>query len=348
MIVAYYHRKAGANTFSIEGVFTAVCGALPCKVQAKAWFCRFHRGFFGRLYNMAEALFRQGTINHIVGDVHYLALSLPKRRTILTIHDCVSPRTTKGLRRLALVLLWYKLPVKRCAAVTVVSEFTKREVLHYVQCAPGRITVIPNPVSPQFRPYPQPFHVARPIILQVGTGRNKNIPRVAEAISGLHCHLDIVGRLNEAQRQVLSRHSVSYSESWGLTLEQVAERYRRCDLVVFISTYEGFGMPIVEANATGRPVITSNICSMPEVAGSAACFVDPLDCSSIRHGILRVMNDDGYRADLIARGFENAKRFSAEEIGRRYVKLYQEVMRSRHDVVEGDQATVDAGAHGRQ
>lgn len=329
MIVAYYHRKARANTFSIEGVFTAVCEALPRDIQVNAWFCRFHRGFVGRLCNMLEAPFRQGTINHIVGDVHYLALSLPKRRTILTIHDCVAPRATSGLRRLALILLWYKLPVKRCVAVTVVSEFTKREVLEHVQCDPRRITVIHDPVSPRFVPCPKPFHVECPIILQVGTGRNKNIPRVGEALRGLRCHLDIVGTLNESQREALSRHAVSYSESWDLTPEQMVDRYRRCDMVIFASTYEGFGLPIVEANATGRPVITSNICSMPEVAGSAACFVDPFDCSSIRQGILRVMNDEGYQADLIARGFENVKRFRADTIAGQYATLYREILSRR-------------------
>jgi glycosyltransferase involved in cell wall biosynthesis len=326
MIVCYYHRKPCANYFSIEGVFKAVCEALPAEVHVKTWFCRFHRGFAGRLYNIVEAAFRQGTINHIVGDVHYLVLSLPKRRTILTIHDCVGPRTMKGFKQFALVWLWYKLPVTRCAAVTTVSEFSKQEVLHYVHCAPERIRVIHDPVAPQFVPAPKPFNVACPIILQVGTGRNKNIPSIAEAISGLRCHLDIIGRLDEPQRQVLSRHRISYSESWGLTTEEVAERYRRCDLVVFASTYEGFGLPIVEANVTGRPVITSNICSMPEVAGSAACFVDPLDCSSLRQGILRVISDERYRADLIALGFENAKRFRADLIAAQYTALYQEVL----------------------
>lgn len=326
MTVAYFHRKPRANYFSMEGVFKAVCEALPCEVQAKVWFCRFQRGFAGRLYNMVEAIFRQRTINHIVGDVHYLALSLPKRRTILTIHDCVSPRAMKGIKRLALVLLWYKLPVKRCAAVTVVSEFTKSEVLHFVKCTPERITVIPDPVSPQFVPNPLPFNVARPVILQVGTGRNKNIPRVAEALRGLHCHLDIVGKLDPAQRQILSDNAVSYSESRDLTAEQVVDRYRRCDMVVFASTYEGFGLPIVEANATGRAVVTSNICSMPEVAGSAACLVDPFDCSSIRAGILRVINDSNYRSHLVAQGFENVKRFRAELIAGQYAALYQEVL----------------------
>jgi glycosyltransferase involved in cell wall biosynthesis len=170
------------------------------------------------------------------------------------------------------------------------------------------------------------FNVACPVILQVGTGRNKNIPRIAEAIDGLRCHLEVIGRLDEPQRQVLSRHGISYSESCGLTTEEVAERYRRCDLVVLASTYEGFGLPIVEANATGRPVITSNICSMPEVAGSAACLVDPFDCASIREGILRVIGDGDYRSHLVAEGFENVKRFQAEVIVAQYAALYRDLM----------------------
>jgi glycosyltransferase involved in cell wall biosynthesis len=97
-------------------------------------------------------------------------------------------------------------------------------------------------------------------------------------------------------------------------------------MVVFVSTYEGFGLPIVEANATGRPVITSNICSMPEIAGSAACLVDPSDCSSIRQGILRVMNDDGYRAGLVAMGFDNVKRFRASLIAAQYAELYHDIL----------------------
>jgi glycosyltransferase involved in cell wall biosynthesis len=99
--------------------------------------------------------------------------------------------------------------------------------------------------------------------------------------------------------------------------------------VVFASTYEGFGMPIVEANATGRPVVTSNIGPMPEVAGSAACLVDPFDCSSIREGIVRVIGDADYRSHLVAGGFENVKRFQADVIAAQYAAVYREVFLRR-------------------
>jgi glycosyltransferase involved in cell wall biosynthesis len=326
MVVSYFHRKSRSRAFSIEGVFAAVCAALPGEIQVRVWFCRFQKGLAGRFYNMLEAAFRQGTINHIVGDVHYLALALRKRRTVLTIHDCVPLRSAKGLRRAVLTLFWYKLPVRRCAVVTVISEFTRGEVLQYIRSAPERVVVIHNPVPARFVPAPRPFNAARPILLQVGTGGNKNIPRVAEAISGLDCHLDIVGKVSEAQREVLNRYSISWSEAWDLTDEEMAGRYRGCDIVVFASTYEGFGMPIIEGNATGRPVVTSNIGPMPEVAGSAACLVDPLDSSSIRQGILRVINDPAYRDCLIAQGFENVKRFSPEAIAAQYTAVYREVL----------------------
>jgi len=326
--VIHYQRKPYGRWFSLERAFDAVRGSLPSEVAAEAWVCRFQsRGVARRLLNLVEAPFHQGDINHITGDVHYLALVLAKRKTILTIHDCVGPHFSKGSTYVGKLLLWYRLPAKRVAAITVISEFTRKEVLHYARCVPEMVHVIYDPVPDGFGPCPKPFNTEKPVLLQVGTSeQNKNICRLAEALRGIPCRLDIVGRLTERQRLTLEHNSISYTEQWGLSDEEMIQRYRDCDMVVFASTYEGFGMPIVEGNATGRPVVTSNICSMPEVAGSAACLVDPFDCSSIRHGVLRVINDPGYRSHLIAQGFENVKRFRADTIAAQYAALYREVL----------------------
>lgn len=326
--VTYYQRKPYGTYFSLERVFEAVRRSLPSRVAAEVWTCRFRsRGIARRLLNLMEAPFHQGDINHITGDVHYLAVALAKRKTILTIPDCVGPRFLKGLKYLAVVLWWYRIPARRVAAITVISEFTRNEVLHYTRCAPEIVRVIHCPVASGFAPCPRPFNVERPVLLQVGAAElNKNICRIAEAIRGIPCRLDIIGRLTALQRQALERNSISYTEQWGLSDAEVLQRYRECDMVVVVSTYEGFGMPIIEGNATGRPVVTSNTCSMPEVAGSAACLVDPFDCSSIRQGILRVINDPDYRSHLVAQGFENVKRFSADTIAAQYAALYREVL----------------------
>jgi glycosyltransferase involved in cell wall biosynthesis len=85
-------------------------------------------------------------------------------------------------------------------------------------------------------------------------------------------------------------------------------------------------MPIIEAQWVERPVVTSNCSSMPEVAGAAACLVDPFDVGSIRAGILRVINDEPYRERLIELGRENRERFSLAQVAHQYGALYERVM----------------------
>jgi len=328
MRVQFYQRRRCSTHFSMERVFDAIRNALPSDIVREVWTCRFEsRRFLRRVLNILEAPLHQRDINHIVGDVHYLALALRKRKTILTIHDCGILRRKKGFSHMLLLWLWYWLPVRRVAAVTVISEFTRNEVLRYTGCDPEIVHMIPDPVLDDFVPWPKEFHARTPVILQVGTAEhNKNICRVAESLRGIPCRLDIIGRLTARQRQELERNSISYTERWDLADQQVVEKYRECDMVVFASTYEGFGMPIVEANATGRPVVTSNLGPMPTVAGPAACLVDPFDCSSIREGILRVINDADYRNHLVAQGFENVKRFRTATIAAQYAALYREVL----------------------
>jgi glycosyltransferase involved in cell wall biosynthesis len=101
--------------------------------------------------------------------------------------------------------------------------------------------------------------------------------------------------------------------------------YAQADMVLFASTYEGFGLPIIEAQATGRPVVTSRVTAMPEVAGEGACLVDPYDVSSIRNGVLRVLDDGSYRDSLVHLGFENVRRFEPSLIASQYARLYEEV-----------------------
>ena len=325
--VQLYQRKPASLLFSLERVFEAVRKALPADISAETHSCPFEsRHLLKRILNIVDAKFHQRDINHIVGDVHYLAFSLKKSKTILTIHDCVSLRLSKGLHRVVLLWFWFRLPVRRVAAITVISDSTRDEVVNYTGCDPKMMRVIPCPVPSGCVAWPKECCVERPVILQVGTAlHNKNICRVAEALRGIPCRLDVIGRLTEQQREVLECNRIQYTEQWNLSDQQVIEKYRECDMVVFASIYEGFGMPIIEANATGRPVVTSNIGPMPGVAGLAACLVDPFDSSSIREGIVRVIEDADYRNCLVAQGYENVKRFQADVIAAQYADLYREV-----------------------
>lgn len=327
MDVVQFHRRPQSGDFSLERLFEEVRAAMPPEVHCTVHTVRFaSRGLWKRLYNLFEAMFHQRQINHITGDVHYLALLLRKHRTLLTIPDCASLERLHGWRREVLRLFWYTLPIHRSKLVSVISESTKTELLRHVRCRPEKVRVVPCCLSPGFQRDPQPFRAEQPRILHIGTGRNKNLVRVAEALAGISCRLQVIGRLDAEQEQALSVHRIAYSTASGLSGAEVIAAYRACDLLVFASTYEGFGLPIIEANAVGRPVVTSNVLSMPEAAGDAACLVDPHEVASIRAGIRRVIEDEGYRQALIENGYRNAARFSAETVARKYVELYRELL----------------------
>jgi glycosyltransferase involved in cell wall biosynthesis len=283
------------------------------------------KGIWRRIANIVCAARHRGEVNHITGDVHYLALGLPRGRTILTIHDCHSLERLSGLKRWLLRLFWYELPIRRCAVVTVISQETKRQLLRHVRAPDAKIEVISNAVSRIFQPCPKPFNAACPRILHIGTKPNKNLPRLIQAIAGLKCCLRIVGELDEPLRRQLEQSRVAYEQVSNLDEAAMFREYCESDIVSYVSTYEGFGLPIIEAQYVERPVITSNCSSMPEVAAAGACLVDPFDVNSIRAGFERVIGDAAYRERIVQHGRENRGRFALKTVADQYLELYRRV-----------------------
>lgn len=329
MKVVFFHRKPKLNNFSVEGTFQVIREAMPADVECIVAQSRFDsKGVFRRLYNIVEAAFRQGEVNHITGDVHFLSYLLARDKTLLTILDCVVMYNAKGLKRYLLRLFWYVIPEKRVKLISVISQATKDELIKFISCDPEKVRVVPVCISPNFIRCDKTFNAEMPRILQVGTAENKNLIRLINALQGIPCQLEIVGKLSQQQISALQDGNIEYTSSFNLSETEMVKKYNACNLVAFVSTYEGFGMPILEANAVGRPIITSNILSMPEVAGDAACLVDPCNVLEIRAGILRIINDKAYRETLIQNGFSNAHRFDPHIIADQYVQLYREIIRN--------------------
>jgi glycosyltransferase involved in cell wall biosynthesis len=324
--VTFFSRMPRDANFSLEFIFDDVRARLSDEIEATVHVAPFSSyGVLRRLGIILDARLHQGPVNHVTGDIHFVAIGLAKRKTILTVHDCGVVLRSHGWRRAILRIFWYALPLRFASVVTTVSEASKRDILQLANCNPDKIRVVPVAISETFQFLPKRFEKERPRILQVGTAPNKNVPRLVNALRGRACKLVILGPLSRELEGLLRQNGIDFEHIERLSLDDVMHEYQKADIVAFVSTHEGFGMPIIEANAVGRPVICGNTASMPEVAQGAACMVDPYDVQAIRAGIERIISDDLYRDDLVERGRQNVKRYDAEGIAHMYLELYREV-----------------------
>ena len=280
---------------------------------------------------------------------HYVLPPLIRCRSVVTIHDCIHlmfPQYLPNRFAFDYARTSIRGAAKRATRVLTVSESSKRDILKYVDTQPEKIDVIYNAYDERFAIDPAEEDVVRvreryqlqdEFVLYAGNVKpHKNLERLIDAFQivrkrGLdHLKLVLIGddiSKYTALRRAVHRHQLhKYVRFLGyLPEETLAVMYRLAAVFVFPSLYEGFGLPPLEAMASGTPVVTSNVSSLPEVAGDAAVLVDPYDPAAIADGIYRVLTDEQLRKDLRHRGVARAGMFSWEQSVRRVRKIYGEV-----------------------
>ncbi len=304
-------------------------------------------------YSIAEqiripwALQREGvTLFHAP---HYVLPPLVRCTSVVTIHDCIHlmfPQYLPNRVALSYARASIALAARRATRVMTVSESSKRDILRFVDTQPEKIDVIYNAYDERFAIEPREEDVVRvreryqlhdEFILYAGNVKpHKNLERLIDALHLLrqrgldHVKLVLIGddiSKYTALRRAVHKHQLhKYVRFLGyLPEETLAVMYRLASVFVFPSIYEGFGLPPLEAMASGTPVVTSNVSSLPEVAGDAAVLVDPYEPQSIADGIHRVLTDEGLRRDLVRKGIARAGQFSWEQSVRRIHAIYREV-----------------------
>ena len=325
--VVHLMRKPQGGFHSFERLFRDVRSALPAddfNVRVVSAWCH-SRGLIGRCLNIIRAFFIRADVVHVTGDIHYVAPALLGRRVILTIHDMAILRAKTGLVRWIFRYLWYTLPIRSADLTTTISTAVCDELHAESGLQSEAVQVVPNCISTEFRYMPKAWS-GTPIVLMVGTKHNKNLERMMEALHGLRVEVQVVGKLPECQRQELLEYGIVFRELGRLTDAELIKAYRDCDLLAFASTYEGFGMPVVEAQQIGRPVLASSIPALSEVAGDGAVLVDPHDIGSIRKGFERLLGDSELREGLVERGRSNAQRYSPDVIAGQYAECYRKLV----------------------
>ena len=304
-------------------------------------------------YSIAEqfkiplSLAREGV--RLVHEPHYVLPPLIRCRSVVTIHDCIHLMFPQYLpNRLAYVYargsMWSA--ARKANKILTVSDASKRDILRFFNVAPEKVVVIHNAIDERFMSPADPermdlvrqrYQLDHPFVLYVGNIKpHKNIERLIDAFGRARTQgpdnlkLIIIGdeiSKYPGLRQSVHKHKLDkHVRFLGFQpMETLAAFYRLARVFVFPSLYEGFGLPPLEAMACGAPVVTSNVSSLPEVAGGAALLVDPYDEDAIAAGIVRAVTDEALRADLIARGRERARSFSWAQSVRRIHEIYMEV-----------------------
>lgn len=306
---------------------------LPQKnIRIKKIFLPFtSRGIFHILFNLIYLKWKTRKISglfHITGDVHYSILALPSQRTILTIHDLVFLHTYKGITRKILKWLYIDIPIRKALWITTISEKSKQEIIDNSNCEPDKILVVNDPIDPLFissQPRSTSLNLPQPCILFLGTKPNKNLEITIPALFQLPVHLRIIGELTAQQKKFLKKFKINYSNVFSISQEDLVNEYMRSDFILFPSTYEGFGLPVIEAFASGKPVITSNISPMKEVAGKAAYLIDPSSIASIREAVQYFIENPVQMENYAAAGKLRVLNFLPVQITDHYRRLWEQV-----------------------
>jgi len=328
MKIIFFFRAITHTRSSIERLFHGLINALPMGIICREKFAPTYRVRpFSILTNLIWAWFYKTKcgVNHITGDIHYIALLLPRKNTVLTVHDTGNLDNWPNKKLMSFRWwFWFEMPMKRARKVVAISEFTRNRLVERYPWVERKISIIGNYYDPQFVFCPRDFNEAKPVILVIGTKSNKNVERLFEAVSGICCHVRIIGPLTDKQEELLRENHVEFSSELNISNQQLIEEYRASDIVYFASKYEGFGLISLEAQATGRALITSDIEPMRSIVLDSAIKVDPESTEEIREAVLQIKSDKLLRDQLIEKGQNNIKRFSLESVVRQYENIYKE------------------------
>lgn len=319
--INYYFRNPGPSNYSIESVFQSVIKGLGDAIEIE----RYHTKKPIDL-NAILVKRRKADIHHITGAVNYLAFGLPGRKTILTVHDIGHyAETLKGWKKIIYKYLFWVLPLRKVKKITAISEFTKKQLIHHFNIDGNKIVVISNPVNSDFHFIP--FVKSEiPTLLQIGNGRNKNIDLLLQAVQGLKVKLLLIRPPDTHLINEMKHLKIKYEFRYNLKTAELIQAYSESQIIFFASTYEGFGLPIIEGMSIGRPVITSNRSPMKEIAGDAALLVDPDDVSGLRTAIIKLIESPSLCKELVDRGFKQVQNYQLSRISKQYQDLYTEIV----------------------
>ncbi|MFT5336076.1 MAG: glycosyltransferase involved in cell wall biosynthesis [Luteibaculaceae bacterium] len=310
-------RKTHPGQFSIEALnkslFAKMRGVDILHAPAHSG------GFWNRVRIIAWAYGLRSKPIHIAGDIHFVGLVLRKNKFTQTVHDIAILDNLKGWRRYVVQKCWVEWPILRSYCTICISEATRKSILDLNPRLKNKLKVIQNPfLEPEVAPRVEPEK--KYDVLSIGAKWNKNLAWVAKALEGSGKQWAIVGRppeLDELKAQFPKLNIIGFS---NVSDQELHSLYQKSGCLVMASSHEGFGLPILEAQFLGIPVICSDIPIFREVAGEGATLVPLNDVGELR-GIL-VSDSETFIEKTVLAGKNNVKRFNLEETKKKYQNIF--------------------------
>ena len=284
---------------------------------------------------IARAISKLGANSGVFWNPGFVPPLYARIPTVVTVHD---------LSHLEFYSRWHQLYYNvvfknlyhKCDAIICVSEYTRKSFIKWSGMPSAKVHLVLNGgASPAFFENRETLELPFPYVLYPGNHRSyKNLDRLlaayfASSLPAQGIHLALTGSENIALRdlaQGLGREDLIHFLG-VLSLEDIPKLYRGSIAVVFVSLSEGFGLPILEGMASGVPVLTSNVTSMPEVGGDAALLVDPYSTEDIKNGLERIVNDKDLRDELVEKGRARAKEFEWQRSAAEFWEIVDQLAR---------------------
>lgn len=295
------------------------------------------RQFNSPIYSIQEQIIG-ATVFKNIDLLHVPHFNIPlgyQGKLVTTIHDLIYLHSDGFLRKQYTKLMISRV-IKKASLIIAVSSNTKKDLLKlFPDINSDGINVIYEAARKVFRKIndlevlnktKNKYNLPNKFILYVGSiKKHKNLPALIEAYSKIKHKI--------SEKLVLVGRSRKKSCYWeGVTylgevpLEDLVNIYNLASLFVMPSSYEGFGLPILEAFNCGLPVVSSNAASLPEVVGDAGILVDPFNTSMMAENILRVLTNNEFKKELIDKGFRQSQKFSWESCAIKTLEVYKKAL----------------------
>jgi glycosyltransferase involved in cell wall biosynthesis len=326
--------------------------ALPDRVRIVAASWRMPRMVW--MQTLAPRLLRQlkPEVVHFTNGIVPLASPVP---TVVTIHDMsltMYPRH-HPLRRVLLNRPLVDIAARNATAVITVSEAAKRDIVRLYRLAPERVHVIHEAAAPAFRPIHdlaeldrvrRRYSLADRFILYVGTIEpRKNLPKLIDAFAERRTAGDLPHQLvcvgpygwlcRDIEKRIERQHIEDAVRFTGyVPFDDLPALYNLAEMFVFPSLYEGFGLPVIEAMASGVPVITGHVGALTEVGGGAIEHVDRLDSEALGEAMVKLARSRDRRDELTRLGLQRARAFSWTQAALKTLAVYRQAIRGTADL----------------